>query len=95
MTDSSGRFTSADGKYVLDVSHSYDKNFRHMVSFKFVDTVADPLVPDQNTVRQTRAYLVVEAPKNGIDSTTVGYVATALTGFTNAAFLTKLIGGES
>lgn len=95
MTDSSGRFVTADGKYTLDIQHTFDKKYRHKVELKFVDTVANPLVPSSNMVAETRTYLVIEAPKNGIDSTTVGYVSTALTTFANAAFLTKLIGGES
>lgn len=95
MSDTSGRFMTADGKYSLTIQHSKDKKFRHVVELKFVDTVASSLVPSQNVVSETRAYLVVENPINGIDATTAGYVATALTTYANAAFITKLIGGES
>jgi hypothetical protein len=95
MTDTSGRFLSADGKYLLDIQHTFDKKFRHKLEFKFVDTVANPLVPDVNMVATTRTYLVIENPVNGIDTVTAGYVAAALTTFANAALITKLLGGES
>jgi len=95
MTDTSGDFKSADGKYSINIAHSQDRVYRHKVELKFADTVANPLVPDQNMQVSCRAYLVIEMPKNGLDTTTVGYVGTALTTFANAAFITKLLGGES
>lgn len=93
-TSLEGKFSSADGKYSLSVKHQNGSRNRHVVQLKFDDTVANPLVPDQNVVVSTWTHIVVDAPRNGLSSTSITDISNAIIAWATAANLTKLVGGE-
>lgn len=89
-----GKFQSADGKYILSVKHTNGSRNRHVVQLKLDDTVANPLVPDQNVVVSTWTHIVIDAPRNGLSSTQITDISNALQVWATPANLTKLVGGE-
>lgn len=92
--DPIGTFTSANRKHVLTISHEAKARFRSQVKLRFDDTVADPMVPDRNIPVNATAYLVIDYPKNGIDTVTVAKLVEALVDWLNDTNITKVVTGE-
>lgn len=94
---SSGSFTTSDGKYRLDVSHSYGRRTRRTVRLTESKISADVLVPSNNVRNSMSAYLVVDTPVNGYTVTEAKAVVDALVAYLSAstgARVTQLLGGE-
>ncbi len=89
-----GVYRTADRKYQLTISNSVGSRYRTLAKLQFDDTVANPLVPAQNMPVSTSVHIVIDAPKQGSDTTITGYVANALVAWLTPANVAKLITGE-
>lgn len=92
---SEGQFKDASGEYSFTVSHSANSRYRHSVQLRWDDIVSNPLVPSQNMAVFASAGFTINAPKNGLSNTEVGYIANALSAWLTPANVAKLITGES
>lgn len=92
----SGKFTSADGKVSLEISHQLGgSRFRHLVRLTDAQVVSNPLVPDQNIAVNMSAHLVIDMPRNGYTAAEIADLSAALTTWASESNLLKVISGES
>lgn len=94
----SGQFQTADGLRVLKIQHSLRKRNRHTIRLDSKKTVADVVVPTNNTVASMSAYLVIDVPVFGYTTTEAADEANGLLAYLSAstyANVTKLLGNES
>lgn len=92
---SEGTFRSADGKFELSVKHSTNSRYRHLAQLKMLDTVSNPLVPDQNIAVSAHAHVVIDAPRNGLSNAQIGDISDAIVAWATPTNIAKLIAGES
>lgn len=90
-----GTFRSTDGKYELAIKHSLGSRYRHLAQLKLMDTVSNPLVPNQNIAVETHAHIVVDMPRNGLSNARVAEIADAIADWATPANIAKLIASES
>lgn len=96
FSQNAGRFTSADAKNSLEISHSVGgSRFRHLVRLTDARTVSNPLVPDQNVAVNMSAHIVIDMPRNGYTTAEIADLAAALTAWATEANLLKVVSGES
>lgn len=89
-----GVFTSADGTVKFTIMHDAKRRQRHTAKIEVTKIVSDPLVPSQNTSVSFSAYMVLNAPKNGVSSAEQVKVLTGLATWFSEATATKFVGGE-
>lgn len=93
-----GAFSSSDGAYRLDVSHSYGRRTRRSIRLTKSKISADPLIPNQNVKSSMSTYMVVDTPVNGFTVAEAKEVVDALVAYlsaTTGARVTQLLGGEN
>jgi hypothetical protein len=92
-----GTLQTADGEYVLTVSHQYGKKHRRMIKLSNTKISADVLIPDQNVRNSADVHLVVTQPPNGYTAAELKAIVDGFLAFLTAssgAAVTKLLGGE-
>lgn len=98
MGDLSGKFRSADGSFVLTISHANSKRNRSVVRLDQTKVGANPLDPTKNLNWSASAYLVLDVPLNGGGFTTTEQqnLIAGLTGLVNGTgFTSKFVGQEA
>jgi len=94
----SSTYTSADGLYVMQVSHSLSKRSRRLIKLSQAKLSADPIVPAQNVRSSMSVSLVVDVPNTGYTVAEEKAVVDALVAYlaaSSGAQVTKLLGGEN
>lgn len=90
-----GSFVASDREYSLTIKHSYGSRMRHLAQLKRDAIVSNPLVPDQNYAVTSHAHIVIDAPRNGLSATEIGYIANAIVAWATPANIAKLVSGEN
>lgn len=93
-----GSFAKDDGEVKLTISHAYNKRNRRTLRIDHTKTVADPLIPSQNTPFSMSCYIVVDVPPVGYSVAEAKQVVDGLTAYLTAssgARVTQLLGGEN
>lgn len=91
-------YTSADGLYVMTVSHAYGKRSRRTIRLTQAKISADPIVPAQNLRSSMTVYMVMDVPTTGYTVAEEKAVVDALVAYLTAssgAQVTKILGGEN
>lgn len=92
-------YRSADGLYLLTLSHSYGKRKRHVVRFDHSKVAPDVHKPAENVSLGMSVYTVFDMPGRGeYSNTEAGAIFTGFNTMINAAsavMITKLLAGES
>jgi hypothetical protein len=99
INGSSSVYTDATGNLTMTVSHSRDKRRRSVIRIDQKKVAADPLLAERNVETSQSAYIVLNAPVNGLFSNTEQkYLLDALNAYMAAsagANTTKFVNGES
>lgn len=92
-------YSTDDGVFTLTVSHIKGKKKRSVIRLDHTKVAADPFQTDRNVSAGQSAYLVLEAPTNGLFSVTeqkdLIVALNALLSATSNALTVKFVAGES
>lgn len=94
----SGQFQTADGLRTVQIAHSLKRRNRHTIRLDSKKTVADVVVPTNNTIASMSAYLVIDVPVFGYTTAEMADETNGLLAYLTAstyANVTKLLGNES
>lgn len=93
-----GTFQTADGLRSVKIQHALKRRNRHTIRLDSKKTVADTIVPTNNTIASMSAYLVVDVPVFGYTTAEAADEVNGLLAYLSAstyAKVTQLLGNES
>lgn len=98
MGDMTAKYRSADGAYELNIAHSANKRERSVVRVTTNKVGSDPFDSAKSRGYTMQAYLVIDAPLNGVgftDAEQEALIEGLTTFLSDSGNLSKVLGKES